>query len=222
MANDKPADVIEAEKRIAKAQSSKAKKPPTKKQREALQADVELVERYNSRIATSPTLEEAQAEQGSKLGRPSTFTQELADEICEQLAMGLSMRTVCKAEHMPAMSTVFKWLRENDDFSEQYARAKEEAADAMAEDLLDISDDGTNDWMEINRGDYTSWITNGEALQRSRLRVETRKFLMSKMKPKRYGDKLTLDGEQTINHKFKDMDDEQLDAAIKATKDKIA
>lgn len=87
---------------------------------------------------------------------------------------------------------MFKWLREHKLFSEQYTRAKQEAADAMAEDILDIADDGHNDWMERNYGEDTVWVTNGEALQRSKLRVDTRKFLMAKMKPKVYGDKLDL------------------------------
>lgn len=84
-----------------------------------------------------------------KNGRPSKYTKELADAICERLAMGESMRTVCIGETMPAMSTIFKWLRENDKFSEQYARAKQESADAMAEEILDIADNGTNDWETI-------------------------------------------------------------------------
>lgn len=62
----------------------------------------------------------------------------------------------------------------------------------MAEDIMDISDDGSNDWMERNYGDKVEWITNGEALQRSRLRVDTRKWLMSKLAAKKYGDKLDM------------------------------
>lgn len=62
----------------------------------------------------------------------------------------------------------------------------------MSEEILDISDDGSNDWMEVNYGEHTAWKTNGEALQRSRLRVDTRKWLMAKMKPKVYGDKLDM------------------------------
>src|SRR5690348_10848638 len=83
------------------------------------------------------------------VGRPTTYTQELADAICEELALGTSMRSVSKNPDMPAMSTMFKWLREHPEFSEQYTRAKQESADAMAEDVLDIADDGTNDYMEI-------------------------------------------------------------------------
>lgn len=125
----------------------------------------------------------------SKRGRPTDYTQDLADRICERLALGYSMRSVCKADDMPAMSSVFKWLREIPEFSEQYAKAKQEATDAMAEDLLDIADDGTNDYMEDADGNVKY---NGDSVQRSRLRVDTRKWLMSKMKPKKYGEKLDL------------------------------
>lgn len=131
-------------------------------------------------------------------GRPSIYTQELADLICQQLAEGVSLRTVCKAEGMPDASTVFSWMRTNEEFLKQYARAKQESADAMAEDILDIADDGSNDWETRTNGSGEDYeVPNNEALQRSRLRVDTRKWLMAKMKPKKYADKLDLtsDGE---------------------------
>lgn len=126
-------------------------------------------------------------------GRPSIYSQDLADAICEELALGTSLRTVCSMEGMPSVKTVFNWFRIHEEFLQQYTRAKQESADAMAEEILDISDDGTNDWMTITtkRGDEIE-VLNKEALQRSRLRVETRKWLMSKMKPKVYGEKLDL------------------------------
>ena len=136
------------------------------------------------------------------VGRPKLeYNQEIGDAICELLVMGFSLRRVIKEGEketgfkMPAISTFFKWLRDNPDFAKQYARAKQEAADAMAEELLDIADDGKNDWMEIwdKEGEnLIGWKVNGEAVQRSKLRVETRKFLMAKMKPKKYGEKLDL------------------------------
>lgn len=129
------------------------------------------------------------------LGRPSTFTQQLADEICEGITLGYSVRTVCTPDHMPAISTFYKWLREHDDFSKQYARACEERTEAMAEDLLDIADDGTNDYMESEDGTVTY---NGDSIQRAKLRVDTRKWLMAKMKPKKYGDKLEVDNTHRI------------------------
>lgn len=127
-----------------------------------------------------------------KNGRPSEYTQEYGDRICERLAEGFSLRTVCEQEDMPSIATVFAWMRKDEMFLKQYARAKQESADAMAEEILDISDNGTNDWMEKHYGEEKSWVTNGEALQRSRLRVDTRKWLMAKMKPKKYGDQLDL------------------------------
>lgn len=125
------------------------------------------------------------------------YTSDKADVICERLAMGESMRSICRDDSMPAMSTVFKWLREVEEFSEQYARAKEESADALFEDLLEIADDGTNDWMERNSSDGSSlgWAINGEHIQRSRLRIDARKWAMSKMKPKKYGEKIQVGGD---------------------------
>lgn len=81
-------------------------------------------------------------------GRPTTYTQELADSICERLAQGESLRTACKDDKMPCVASVFNWMRTHPEFLEQYTRAKQESADAMAEDVIDISDNGVNDWME--------------------------------------------------------------------------
>ena len=133
------------------------------------------------------------------IGRPTKFTRKLADDICAGLAVGLSVRTVLDVanpdnKRMPAMSTFFKWLRLYPEFAEQYARAKQESADAMAEEILDIADDGRNDWMEKHDkdGNLIGYMLNGEHVQRSRLRVDTRKFLMAKMKPKVYGDRVDI------------------------------
>lgn len=132
------------------------------------------------------------------MARPTKYSQETADVICERLASGESMRTISKAEGMPAMSTMFLWLREHKEFSEQYAKAKEEGVDALVEELLDIADDGSNDWMEINDEDNPGYKFNGEHYQRSRLRIDTRKWIASKLKAKKYGDKLDVvsDGEK--------------------------
>jgi hypothetical protein len=131
----------------------------------------------------------------NKGGRPSKYNQPLADEICSLLAQGKSVRTVCKAEDMPSMQTVFTWLRTRPEFLEQYTRAKVESADAMAEEVLDIADDDTYDNLEDRDGGLRP---NPVKVNRDRLRIETRKWLMAKMKPKKYGDKvdLTSDGKE--------------------------
>ena len=131
-------------------------------------------------------------------GRPSSFTQEIADSLCAQLADGLSMRTICRAEDMPDKATVFRWLRTNQSFCDQYTRAKEESADALSDEMLDISDDAQNDWMEQNAKENAGWVANGEHIQRSRLRIETRKWLASKLKPKKYGEKLAVGGAEDM------------------------
>jgi hypothetical protein len=124
----------------------------------------------------------------------STFTETVGDRICERIAEGESLRTICRDEGMPAMSTVFKWLAANEAFSEQYARAREAQADALFEDILPIADDGRNDWMEKQdaEGGNAGWRENGEALRRSQLRIDARKWMASKLKPKKYGEKLDL------------------------------
>lgn len=129
----------------------------------------------------------------SNAGRPTTYSKEIADSICEGISMGSSIRTVCAPESMPAISTFYKWLREHEEFSKQYARACEERTEAMAEDILDIADDGTNDYITRENKDGVEYeVVNSDAIQRSRLRVDTRKWLMSKMKPKKYGDKVDV------------------------------
>jgi hypothetical protein len=146
---------------------------------------------------------------GTKAGRPTDFSEDLAAEICGQIAEGKSLRKVCSAKKMPAISTVMKWLAddEHSTFVEQYAHAREAAADALADDIQDISDGVLNKKYDP---------------QAARVAMDGKKWIASKLKPKKYGDKLDLTGEQTVTHKFKDLDDEQLDAAISATKNTLA
>lgn len=130
------------------------------------------------------------------MGRPVTHTAELADEICKRLAEGMTLREVCRAEGMPPESTVRLWaLDDRGGFAAQYARAREIGYHAMADELIEIADDGQNDWMTRNGEDAEGWQANGEVLQRSRLRVDTRKWMLSKALPKIYGDKIAHTGE---------------------------
>ena len=147
-------------------------------------------------------------------GRPSTYTQEIADEICAGLAEGKSLRTVCSADHLPALRTIFNWLSTKEDFLHQYTRAKEESADALTDEMLDIADDGSNDWMANNSDEEgkLNYQINGEHIQRSRLRIETRKWLSSKLKPKKYGDKITTEHAGSLG--LTDMSEETLDAKL--------
>lgn len=128
------------------------------------------------------------------IGRPALYSQELAERLCGELATGVSMKTACLPDDMPSRSTVFGWMSKHPEFLDMYTRAKAEAADALVEEMIDISDDGTNDWMEIHdkEGDCIGYRINGEHVQRSRLRVETRKWIAAKLKPKKYGEKVDV------------------------------
>lgn len=125
-------------------------------------------------------------------GRPSSFSQETADAICDRLSAGETLRAICRDDAMPDQTTVFRWIRTLDDFRQQYALARETQADTWADELVEIADDGTNDYVRRNHGeDDEGWRVNGEHIQRSRLRVDARKWLMSKSAPKKYGEKIT-------------------------------
>jgi hypothetical protein len=156
-----------------KAPSTKAPKPPAK-----------------AKTATPKPKTKPKA----KIGRPSKYTQALADTICERLASGISMRTVCLDPAIPEARTLFTWMRVYPEFLQQYTRAKAESADAIFDEMMDIADDGTNDWMEQHdkEGACVGYKVNGEHVQRSRLRIDTRKWALSKLAPKKYGDNLAV------------------------------
>ncbi|WP_273727486.1 terminase small subunit protein [Brucella gallinifaecis] len=122
------------------------------------------------------------------------FSQEMAEAICERIADGDSLRTICAEEGFPARSTVFKWLSQNSAFADQYAHAREAQADAIFDDILEIADDGQNDWMEKHGrdGEAIGWQENGEALRRSQLRIDARKWMAGKLRPKKYGDRTQM------------------------------
>lgn len=132
-------------------------------------------------------------------GRPTIFSIELADRICERLVEGESLRSICKDDDMPSVGTVCRWLADDahPGFREQYARAREAQADTIFDEQLDIADDASNDWMERfdKDGQSLGWVLNGEHVQRSKLRIDTRKWMAAKLAPKRYGDKVALTGE---------------------------
>lgn len=126
------------------------------------------------------------------MGRPSDYTPGVANIICGRLAEGESLRAICETEELPDKSTVFRWLSAHQDFRDQYARAREIQAETLVDEILEISDDARNDWMERNgdEGEAVGWRLNAEHVQRSRLRVDSRKWFASKVAPKKYGDRI--------------------------------
>lgn len=140
------------------------------------------------------------------------YSQEKADLICEALAEGHSLRAICKAEDMPSKANVFRWLAANQDFADQYARAREAQADCLFDDILQIADDGLNDTYTDDEGRVR---TDHDVIARSRLRVDARKWMAGKLRPKVYGDKIAIGGADDLPP-IKGMDDSALDARIAA------
>ncbi|WP_144224187.1 terminase small subunit protein [Mesorhizobium amorphae] len=125
---------------------------------------------------------------------PTKYSQKVADLICERLAEGRSLRSICRDTDMPDRATAFRWLARHEEFATLYAHARDAQADALVDEMLDIADDGSNDWMEQRGrdGEVTGWKENGESLKRSALRLSTRQWIAEKLKPKKYGNKVAL------------------------------
>jgi hypothetical protein len=116
--------------------------------------------------------------QRKKIGRPSIFTQDIANEICKRMATGETMRKIILDEHMPVSSAIYRWLETNPTFKEQYTQARAMQADCYAEMIIDES-----------FGSHDAAI--------GRLRMDALKWAASKIAPKKYGDKVEI--EQTGN-----------------------
>ena len=121
------------------------------------------------------------------MGRHTEYIPEIADEICHRISGGASVKTICASEGMPSMQTVFKWLREQSSFAENYTRATAERADAVFEEMFAIADDGSNDTYIDDEGKVR---VDTDIVNRSRLRIDTRKWALARMAPKKYGDKI--------------------------------
>ena len=128
------------------------------------------------------------------MGRPSRYSDALVDGICERLAGGESLVALCRDATMPGLTTVFRWLAdpERQAFRERYALAREAQADRLFDEMLGIADDATNDWMVRNAEKGGPLALNSEHIQRSKLRLDTRKWMAARLAPKKYGDKMDV------------------------------
>lgn len=122
--------------------------------------------------------------------RPFDFRQDIANEICDLLISGQSLRAICKSEAMPSQGRVYQWLAQNEEFQKQYAHARELQADAIFDECMDIADEANNDFRVNDEGAVT---IDHDAINRARLRIDTRKWMAGKLRPKKYGDKIEVD-----------------------------
>ena len=105
------------------------------------------------------------------MARPSSYTAEIADILCERIAKGEALHRICDEQGMPSTSMVYRWLDAHEDFRDKYARAREMQADLMAAQTVTIADEAQD-------------------ANLARLRVDARKWYASKLQPKKYGDRL--------------------------------
>lgn len=115
--------------------------------------------------------------------------------IISYIENGASLRSVLRKDNMPSSSTFFIWIEEDIEKSKQYVRATEKRAESIFEDILSIVDENTNDVITLEDGRE---IVNNDVIQRARLRMDARKWMLGKMHPKKYGDKIdvTSDGQK--------------------------
>lgn len=120
---------------------------------------------------------------------PAPYTPELADRICERLADGETLRAICRDEGMPDDRTVRRWaLDDLHGFGTRYSRAREFGYMRMADEVIELADDSAADRFKDGDGNTRP---DHAAVQRSRLMVDTRKWLLTKCLPKIFGDRQT-------------------------------
>lgn len=132
------------------------------------------------------------------MGRPSAFSKERAEAICRRLALGESLRSICRDKKMPADSTVRSWVVDDiGGFAAQYARARDIGLDTLAEEIIEISDTPAIGKKTVSKATGEE-ITEGDMIEHRRLQVDSRKWYLSKLAPKKYGDKQTIEHEGTV------------------------
>lgn len=114
--------------------------------------------------------------------------EEVFNYVCEELEKGRALRNVLKDDKMPSTSTFYQWLDSNEEKAKQYARATQVRADILFDEIIDIADDSSGDKKVVENGE----VMDSEYVARSRIRIDTRKWILSKLNPKKYGDKLDL------------------------------
>jgi hypothetical protein len=131
-----------------------------------------------------------------KAGKPTTYTESIALVICIRIAEGESLRQILKDDGMPAQSTVYEWLLRHERFAEQYARARDEQAETLADEIIQIADEQPEIVVVTDKktGAVIEHKLDGAFLQWQKNRIEARKWTAMKLKPKKYGDRLGVEG----------------------------
>lgn len=135
---------------------------------------------------------------------PTTFSEEVFTTICHRLAEGETLSAICRDEDMPHRSNVHMWLIKDEELHDRYMRAREIQAEVYVDQIMDIADDSRNDYMLVKNADGSEReVVDHENIQRARLRIDARKWVAGKAKPKKYGESKHLDVEQGVTIKVR-------------------
>jgi hypothetical protein len=132
-------------------------------------------------------------------GRPSPFTPALASELCARIASGRSLRSVCLDADMPGMTTVFRWMPDHPAFRQQYDEAIEARAQVMFDELVELADTPFEGETVVETDDGRREVKRGDMLGHRRLQVDTRKWILARMSPRKYGDKVGVEHSGTVS-----------------------
>ena len=132
----------------------------------------------------------------AKVGRPTKYSEELAEQICVRLGLGESLVKICKDPEMPAQAQIYVWLQKYPDFQERYVRAREEQAETHADKIVDIADE-TPQIKEVydKDGNVVDITLDSAYIAWQKQRIEARKWNAAKQRPKKYGDRQILSGD---------------------------
>ena len=147
------------------------------------------------RIASAlPKVSPASADLPEKTGRLS-YSPELAEAICAEIITGRSLPDISRDPGMPHVRTIFRWLANQPEFQRLYELACLSRTHALAEEIIAISDDDSADWIEepAKHGAGVIRRADNAAVQRARLKVDSRKWLLSKLQPRKYGDRVSAE-----------------------------
>lgn len=130
---------------------------------------------------------------------PVFYTEALGEQICARIAEGETLSQICRSEGMPHLRTVYSWLAESKEggsipvaFATAYERARQDQFQVREDELVDIADDARNDWMDRETQNGTIRVVDHEHIQRSKLRIDARLWLLSKLQPHKYGDRIAV------------------------------
>ena len=122
-------------------------------------------------------------------GRPLS-KETIKNEVINRISNGESLLNICRDDKMPCRDTIFEWLSRDKEFSDKYDRAREIRADRIFDEILEIADDSSDDYV---KGDEGEIVLNREAIERAKLKIDARKWILAKMVPKKYSEKMELE-----------------------------